>query len=171
MSVTHPTYIVTRTDAGADVNYQCPCGCDAGFAFDRSVAEQAPESCCCGRTILVGVSPRAPVLAFLPAPDTCDLDEQAIEMPWGQVLSVVLATPDDAEHGAHAEGQSPLETAHDPVCHMDIAPETAAATANYQGTTYYFCSRGCKVDFEEDTAAVLTAEAQYDHSQPIQHGM
>lgn len=176
MSATHPTYTVTRTDAGADVNYQCPCGCDAGFAFDRSVTDQAPESCCCGRTILVGVSPREPLLAFLPMPATYNLDEQAVGMPWGQILSVVLATPPEADHGANAEGdvargEAPDATVHDPVCHMDIAPATAVATTDHEGSTYHFCSRGCKVDFLENPAAVLTAEAAYDHTRPMQHGM
>ena len=58
------------------------------------------------------------------------------------------------------------ETAHDPVCHMDIDPKTAAGTSEYEGTTYYFCGRGCKMDFDEDPAAVLRAESEYDHSQP-----
>jgi YHS domain-containing protein len=63
------------------------------------------------------------------------------------------------------------ETQHDPVCHMDIDPATAAGSSDYEGTTYYFCSRGCKLDFDEDPAAVLKAEAEYDHSQPMDHGM
>ncbi|HEX5140386.1 MAG TPA: YHS domain-containing protein [Dehalococcoidia bacterium] len=63
------------------------------------------------------------------------------------------------------------ETAHDPVCHMDIDPKTAAGTSEYEGQTYYFCSRGCKVDFDEDPAGVLQREAAYDHSQPMDHGM
>jgi Cu+-exporting ATPase len=60
------------------------------------------------------------------------------------------------------------ETAHDPVCHMDIDRNSAAGTSEYEGTTYYFCSRGCKHDFDEDPAAVLAAEAQHDHSQPME---
>ena len=56
------------------------------------------------------------------------------------------------------------ETVHDPVCHMDIDPKSAAGTSEYEGTTYYFCGRGCKMDFDEDPAGVLTAEAAYDHS-------
>jgi len=63
------------------------------------------------------------------------------------------------------------QTAHDPVCHMDIDPATAAGKSEYEGTVYYFCSRGCKLDFDEDPAAVLKAEAEYDHSQPMEHGM
>ena len=33
-------------------------------------------------------------------------------------------------------------TVHDPVCGMDIEPETAAGTSEYKGQTYYFCSAG-----------------------------
>jgi Cu+-exporting ATPase len=63
------------------------------------------------------------------------------------------------------------ETKHDPVCHMDIDPATAFGSSDHEGVTYYFCSRGCKLDFDEDPAAVLKAESEYDHSQPMQHGM
>jgi YHS domain-containing protein len=63
------------------------------------------------------------------------------------------------------------QTAHDPVCHMDIDPATAAGTSDYEGVTYYFCGRGCKLDFDEDPAGILKAEAEYDHSQPMDHGM
>jgi len=63
------------------------------------------------------------------------------------------------------------QTAHDPVCHMDIDPATASGRSEHEGTTYYFCSPGCKNDFDENPAGVLTAEAEYDHSQPMEHGM
>lgn len=62
-------------------------------------------------------------------------------------------------------------TVHDPVCHMDIDPNTAAATSEHDGATYYFCAPGCKVEFDEDPAAVLAAEAAHDHSQAMDHGM
>jgi Cu+-exporting ATPase len=54
---------------------------------------------------------------------------------------------------------------------MDIDPASAAGTSEYEGVTYYFCSRGCKLDFDEDPAGVVKAEAEYDHSQPMEHGM
>ncbi|MEK7247701.1 MAG: YHS domain-containing protein [Chloroflexota bacterium] len=38
--------------------------------------------------------------------------------------------------------------ARDPVCEMDIEPETAAATSEYKGRTYYFCAKGCKKEFD-----------------------
>ena len=62
-------------------------------------------------------------------------------------------------------------TVHDVVCHMDIDPATAAGTSEHQDTTYYFCSPGCKHDFDEDAEAVLKAEAEYDHSQPMAEEM
>ncbi len=40
--------------------------------------------------------------------------------------------------------------ATDPVCHMEIDPEAAAATYEHEGKTYYFCAPGCKQKFEED---------------------
>lgn len=35
----------------------------------------------------------------------------------------------------------------DPVCGMEIDMATAAATAEYEGQTYYFCAPGCKAAF------------------------
>ena len=55
-------------------------------------------------------------------------------------------------------------TAHDPVCHMDIDPKTAAGSSVYEGKTI-FCAMGCKKDFDEDPAGVLKAEAAYYYSQ------
>jgi Cu+-exporting ATPase len=38
---------------------------------------------------------------------------------------------------------------------MEVEPETAAAEAEYQGETYYFCAPGCKVAFEKDPEKYL----------------
>jgi Cu+-exporting ATPase len=43
--------------------------------------------------------------------------------------------------------------AKDPVCGMDVNPEIATAqglTSEHAGTSYYFCGKGCKLDFDED---------------------
>jgi len=40
--------------------------------------------------------------------------------------------------------------ARDPVCGMDVDEQQAAATAEYQGKTYYFCAPGCKKAFEKE---------------------
>jgi len=37
----------------------------------------------------------------------------------------------------------------DPVCGMSIEREKAAATLEVCGTTYYFCSKGCRAEFAE----------------------
>jgi len=80
-------------------------------------------------------------------------------------LEVALATPPDAEHGSDdAPAAVGVVTAHDPVCHMDINPATAAGSANDEAITYYFCSRGCLLDFTEYPVATLASEAAYDHS-------
>jgi YHS domain-containing protein len=40
--------------------------------------------------------------------------------------------------------------ARDPVCGMEVDEKQAAATAEYQGKTYYFCAPGCKKAFEKE---------------------
>jgi Cu+-exporting ATPase len=40
-----------------------------------------------------------------------------------------------------------METVKDPVCGMQIDPATAAASAEHDGTTYYFCSESCHERF------------------------
>lgn len=63
-------------------------------------------------------------------------------------------------------GQATRQTVHDPVCHMDIVIAEAAGSSEYEGRTYYFCAMGCKMEFDNDPAAALKAEAEYDHSKP-----
>jgi YHS domain-containing protein len=36
----------------------------------------------------------------------------------------------------------------DPVCNMQVDPSKPAGKSEYQGTTYYFCSVGCKKRFD-----------------------
>jgi Cu+-exporting ATPase len=38
----------------------------------------------------------------------------------------------------------------DPVCGMQVDEAKAAATADYQGQTYYFCAASCKEKFQRD---------------------
>jgi Cu+-exporting ATPase len=41
----------------------------------------------------------------------------------------------------------------DPVCGMRIDPDDAAATAEHEGKTYYFCSEACRDAFVDDPAS------------------
>jgi P-type Cu+ transporter len=43
----------------------------------------------------------------------------------------------------------------DPVCGMDVAPESAAAAWEHDGRVYYFCSLGCLDRFKEDPERYL----------------
>ncbi len=45
--------------------------------------------------------------------------------------------------------------AKDPVCGMEVKPETAFGTVDYNGETYYFCAPGCKNAFEKDPQKFL----------------
>ena len=61
------------------------------------------------------------------------------------------ATP-KASDGARAprtqalslEAESPMATVIDPVCGMRIEADDAAAIAEQEGQTYYFCSEACR---------------------------
>jgi Cu+-exporting ATPase len=43
----------------------------------------------------------------------------------------------------------------DPVCGMMVEPDSAVASVDYNGKTYYFCSMGCKEEFEEDPGSYI----------------
>jgi YHS domain-containing protein len=46
----------------------------------------------------------------------------------------------------------------DPVCGMELTPETAAATSEYQGQTYYFCSMEDKETFDKNPEKYVQTE-------------
>ncbi len=54
----------------------------------------------------------------------------------------------------------------DLVCGMEVDPKTATNKSVYQGQTYYFCSPGCKKDFDKDPKKYVQAQAssaQHEH--------
>jgi YHS domain-containing protein len=54
----------------------------------------------------------------------------------------------------------------DPVCGMDVDPKTAASKSDYLGKTYYFCSPGCKKDFDKEPQKYVSGK---DQSKPMMH--
>lgn len=44
------------------------------------------------------------------------------------------------------------QLATDPVCGMQIEPDSAAGKAEYKGQTFYFCAEGCRQSFRENPA-------------------
>ena len=55
----------------------------------------------------------------------------------------------------HAANGNQSAHAKDPVCGMSVDPATAAATREYNGTTYYFCNPGCAAKFEQNPTQYL----------------
>jgi len=48
---------------------------------------------------------------------------------------------------------NPMPQATDPVCGMTVNPEVARAAglaAQHDGIDYYFCGRGCRLEFLDD---------------------
>jgi YHS domain-containing protein len=66
-------------------------------------------------------------------------------------LAVVLVA------GIAAQQQS-ADKAVDPVCGMTVVKANAKATFDYKGTTYYFCSTGCKEAFAKEPEKYLEAQ-------------
>ena len=48
-----------------------------------------------------------------------------------------------------------MATATDPVCGMQVDTEHAQWTYEYNGTVYYFCAKGCMLEFKDDPAKYL----------------
>jgi Cu+-exporting ATPase len=69
------------------------------------------------------------------------------------------ATPEghagcDHHHHHHRDADAAM-TVRDPVCGMSVNPETSRHRFEYNGTTYHFCSNGCRTRFEADPARYL----------------
>lgn len=58
---------------------------------------------------------------------------------------------------AHLHGNSQHDTVVDLVCGMTVDPSTAAASREYEGRTYYFCSAHCAATFSADQARYAPA--------------
>lgn len=48
-----------------------------------------------------------------------------------------------------------MANATDPVCGMDVDTEQAQFTVEHDGQVYFFCSRGCMLDFTDDPPRYL----------------
>ena len=62
-----------------------------------------------------------------------------------------------ADHQHHDGVPSPVAT-KDPVCGMDVAPgQASGGSAEHDGTTYWFCSAGCREKFVADPGRYVVA--------------
>ncbi len=48
----------------------------------------------------------------------------------------------------------------DPVCGMEVDTETSDLSFEFDGTTYWFCGRGCLLEFKDDPSAYLSSDAR-----------
>ena len=45
----------------------------------------------------------------------------------------------------------------DPVCGMDVDTETSQLSLEHEGRTYWFCGRGCLLEFRDNPEQYLAA--------------
>lgn len=78
----------------------------------------------------------------------------------------VSGTPSHVLRGAlHSRlmEASPMTTttpgfATDPVCGMQVGVEDAQHTSEHDGVAYYFCGKGCRLDFEDEPERYLAPD-------------
>ena len=46
----------------------------------------------------------------------------------------------------------------DPVCGMEVDTATGTLSFEYQGTTYWFCGKGCLLEFRDDPERFLRSD-------------
>jgi Cu+-exporting ATPase len=63
-------------------------------------------------------------------------------------------------HGHHQHHAPPKAGVLDPVCGMTVDPATSKHRFEHKGTTYHFCSAGCRTKFAADPAKYLEKNSQ-----------
>jgi len=158
--------VTPRDETAVLAGYSCPCGCQPRVSYEHGGPE-ATDACCCGNHFAVG--PRA--TASLESKPRDRLEVQTFLAPWGEELQAAWALLDDAGHGhdhdhehdhGPAMGQDPEASvagaAIDPVCGMTVDPPAAREKglhSRYREADYYFCGKGCKLEFDEDPERYL----------------
>jgi YHS domain-containing protein len=141
------------------VGYSCPCGCTPAVTYRRG-GHAATEGCCCGNEFAVGTDAQRQIQPG----EGFSFQMAFVTAPWREKLPVVWAIgpsthPEtDHHHGESLDAPRKLGTALDPVCGMAVvlaAALTKDLRATHLGIDYYFCGRGCTLDFIEDPGRFL----------------
>jgi Cu+-exporting ATPase len=53
------------------------------------------------------------------------------------------------------EGATDMAIAIDPVCGMEVETDTSDLKLEHEGMTYWFCGKGCLLEFRDDPATYL----------------
>ena len=73
---------------------------------------------------------------------------------------------------AHAHRPEPgAKLVRDPVCGMSVDPADAKEKVEYLGTTYYFCSTGCRSAFDKNPARYTTQVMQVEPAGQLSHSL
>ncbi len=56
--------------------------------------------------------------------------------------------------------EDPMAIAIDPVCGMEVDTTTSLLSFEHEGVTYWFCGKGCLLEFKDDPASFLAADHQ-----------
>ncbi len=67
------------------------------------------------------------------------------------------------EHDNHGHGNGQDDKHIDPVCSMEVDPESAQHTSEYKGDTMYFCSDQCLEKFENDPESYSKSFEKIEH--------
>jgi len=146
--------------------YICPCGCTPSATYQRG-AEIVSDDCCCGNEFAVG--PHAE--SHLKPKEGFELEVVDLEAPWGEPIQAAWLIGDskhpvasghdhaahdhDADHHHDAAGSDAIT---DVVCGMTVDPAVAKPKglhAQHEGKDYYFCGKGCLLEFGDDPARFL----------------
>jgi P-type Cu+ transporter len=49
-------------------------------------------------------------------------------------------------------------TETDPVCRMEVDPAASKLSLEHDGTTYWFCGKGCLLEFRDDPETYLAPD-------------
>jgi YHS domain-containing protein len=148
--------ILEPTATGLRAGYSCPCGCTPSVAYERG-GHIVDEGCCCGNHFAVGpaaASSLTPASGFR-------LESQRLQAPWGEALEAAwLVGPSvhgpAAEHDHHGDAETHAHdqaAVVDPVCGMTVDSDSARGKelrSSYQGRDFFFCGKGCKLEFGDD---------------------
>lgn len=156
--------IKPRNEDALVASYTCPCGCNPRVVYAKGSPETV-DGCCCGNEFSVGPG----ASRQLQVGEGFLLQVDRFAAPWGESLEAAWKLgasqhgdghgdhghDHDHDHGAAAAAPG---TAIDPVCGMTV--DIASATANglhaqHAGVDYWFCGKGCKLEFGDDPARFL----------------
>ena len=159
--------------------YECACGCKPSTTYSRG-GEITSHVCCCGNEFAVGTDAEKHVTPR----EGFHLETADLSVPWGEPVRAAWMVgpsvhPEPAETAAnghshdHGHEHGHEEHGHDdhrhdevgndaavtdPVCGMSVEPPTALEKglhSHHKDADYFFCGKGCKLDFDEDPERYL----------------